>query len=105
MEIFETTPLDGKRGLRLAGELDSHSVPRFKEALVHLQGDGQTELDLSKLTFIDSSGLHAILEFADAENGHGCVIVEAVPPSLVTLFEISKLTEHPQLEIRVGDGR
>lgn len=107
MKNFEITHLNGERGrVRLAGELDLHSVPELKEALANLHTMGPVKLDLSELTFVDSSGLHAFVEFAGAENGNGPVILEAVPASMVRLFEISRLSEHPRLEIRVGsDGR
>jgi ABC-type transporter Mla MlaB component len=51
-----------RRRLRLIGELDLASAPALTEALTSIDGDGQLTLDLSELTFIDSTGLHAILQ-------------------------------------------
>jgi anti-anti-sigma factor len=92
--------LEGQRGLRLAGELDMHSVEVLNEALAGMSGDGQATLDLSDLTFLDSSGLHAIVAFARAQNGNGSLILEGVSAMMVRLFEITDLTEHPDLDIR-----
>lgn len=105
MKILEITPLDGERGLRLVGELDLHSVPDFREAVGQLNGGGHAKLDVSELTFIDSSGLHAIAQFAGAENGNGRVILEGVSARMRSLLEISMLAGLPRLEIRAdSDG-
>ena len=80
METLLVSPLDGERGLRLLGELDMQSAHVFREALANLPGAGQTTLDLSELTFIDSSGLHAILDFANGVNGNGALVLAGMSP-------------------------
>jgi anti-anti-sigma factor len=102
MENLVIHQLDGQRRLRLAGELDMHSVHALNEALAGMSGGGQATLDLSDLTFIDSSGLHAIVAFARNENGNGRLILEGVSTMMVRLFEITDLTEHPNLDIRTA---
>jgi anti-sigma B factor antagonist len=49
--------------LLLAGELDLVAAPALEDAVASLCTDGasEVELDLGQLTFIDSTGLHAIL--------------------------------------------
>lgn len=49
--------------LRLEGELDIAAAPALEDAVAQLCTDGasEVELDLSQLSFIDSTGLHAIL--------------------------------------------
>ena len=101
MDTLEITYLDGERGLRLAGELDMQTAPRLEEALAGMQGGGQPRLDLSQLTFIDSSGLRAITAFARAENGHGRLILDGVSEMMFRIFEVTDLTEHPGLEVRL----
>jgi anti-anti-sigma factor len=104
MEDLEITSIDGERGLRLAGELDLSTVHQLKSALAGSVTTGQMRLDLSGLTFIDSSGLHAIAECARAENGNGPVILEGVSSRVHRIFEITNLVQHPNLEIRATDG-
>ena len=53
---------DGR--FRLVGELDGVAVASVRERLVSLSGD--VEFDCSKVTFIDSSGLHLLVAIRDA---------------------------------------
>lgn len=102
MEGLEIHAIDGSRGLRLVGELDMQTATRLKEAFARIDGDSQTTLDVSEVTFIDSAGLHAIAEFARGENGSGPVILQGASPHMLRLFEITALAESPTLEIRVA---
>ncbi|MCW3818104.1 STAS domain-containing protein [Micromonospora sp. DR5-3] len=53
----------GAAHLRLAGELDLSTAPELNAAIDRLAADGQRELlvDLSELTFCDSSGIAAFV--------------------------------------------
>jgi anti-anti-sigma factor len=79
-------------------------VTELTEALARMPDAGQARLDLSGLTFIDSTGLHAIVEFARSDCANGRLILEGPSPMLVRMFEITGLEKHPNLEIRAGDG-
>ena len=62
MESLTITPLVApQHGVRLIGELDMATVTRLKEALETVSRNGPVTLDMAELTFIDSSGLHAIM--------------------------------------------
>jgi anti-anti-sigma factor len=100
MEAFVVTQMDGQRGLALTGELDLQSVDSLKEALARLPAGGQATLDLSEMTFIDSTGLHAIMDFAGGENGSGPVVLEGVSAHVAKVFEITQLTDSGLVEIR-----
>ena len=100
METLEITQLEGEQGLRLAGELDLISVPRLREAFANVPRSGPAALDISALTFIDSSGLHAIVEIAGAQDGSGPLIVKGASEMMLRMFKITNLTEHPGLDIR-----
>jgi anti-anti-sigma factor len=99
MQALEITYRDGDTGLRLAGELDLRTRPQLSEAVARIRDNGQMTLDLSEVTFIDSSGLHAIVEIASTNNGHP-LILEGLPATMRRLFEITHLAQHPNLEIR-----
>ena len=64
MSVLEISPLPGVAGLRLDGELDLATAPLLKEALVDLGSERDVHLDLALLTFLDSSGVHAIVALA-----------------------------------------
>ena len=53
----------GARGLALSGELDLTGAPRIEEQLQSalLEGTGAYVLDLSGLTFMDSTGVNTLL--------------------------------------------
>jgi anti-anti-sigma factor len=48
---------DGRLVLRLAGDLDSDAAPELHRVVDELPDPSDTVLDLSGLTFVDSSGL------------------------------------------------
>jgi anti-anti-sigma factor len=98
-ETFALVPLDEPlKGVRLIGELDIATVPTLKDALAPLAGQGPVTLDLSELTFIDSSGLHAILQFSSSLNGDGLTLANA-SQSVSRLLEIVQLDTHPGIQI------
>jgi anti-anti-sigma factor len=103
-ETLRVSALDGERGLRLQGELDMATAPLLAEALAGMAGDGRPRLDLSELVFMDSSGLHVIVDFARRENGDGPVILDGVSPLVLRMFEIANITDYPHLEIRPDGG-
>jgi anti-sigma B factor antagonist len=60
--------------LDLAGELDLASAPELHHTLHRLCGNGTTsiELDLSDVSFIDSTGIRTLLEAQSLCGQHGC---------------------------------
>lgn len=56
-------PLGEARLIRASGELDMSTAPDLRHTLGAARDDGITAvLDLAEVTFIDSSGLHLLLE-------------------------------------------
>ena len=93
------------RGLRLVGELDISSVGDLTDALTSMSGDGDLTLELSELEFIDSSGLHAILQYAGSLNGGGDHLTLASPSAMTRrVFEIAELAKHPNVVIEDTSG-
>jgi len=58
--IFESTA-DGRRVIAPRGELDLSTAAQLKERLA---GNIDTVLDLSELSFIDSTGIHVVVSTA-----------------------------------------
>ena len=84
---------DGPGVLRVevAGELDLATVPQLGDALSRAVADDLLViLDLRELTFIDSTGLHAIVGAQErlGEDGRRLALVRG-PPSVQRVFELT----------------
>ena len=78
------------------GELDAMSAPRLHEALTGLITDGETTVlvDLANVTFIDSSGLTAlVVGQRHLEDAGGELRLVSVPDAVAQLFAISGLDQ------------
>jgi anti-sigma B factor antagonist len=77
-------PDDGTptRRLEVAGELDVVSGGELREAVDRVLGESDQPLvvDLSRVTFVDSSGLAALLAAAQAADRQGTPFSVACPP-------------------------
>ena len=60
---LELSPLVDDAGIKLTGEVDLATARRLTDALANISTDSEVHLELSELTFIDSSGLGAIVAF------------------------------------------
>lgn len=80
--------------IAMGGELDMASVPTLREHLMQVEGEGVILADLRGLSFIDSSGLGALLEANKRSelNGHRFFTVGASTTAR-RLFRITG-TEH-----------
>jgi anti-sigma B factor antagonist len=102
VEILEvrTEERDGFVHMALAGELDLSSVAKVQEALRRVEADPPSTLvvDLSKLTFLDSTGLRCIVT-ADQrarDEGRRVVIVRG-PDAVQRVFAITRLEERLEM--------
>jgi anti-sigma B factor antagonist len=95
LELYEERS-DACRTLVLIGELDMASAPALDAAVRRVCADGteQVALDLSKLTFMDSTGLRVMLVAKDLCELHGCEFQLVPGPAQVQrLFEVTGLLE------------
>jgi anti-anti-sigma factor len=87
--------------LHLTGELDPHTAPALQAALKTTLADEPSSLvlDLTELTFIDSSGLRVLIDAhkAIAELG-GELVVRNPSSTAQRLLEITKLEDHFRIE-------
>jgi anti-sigma B factor antagonist len=91
---------DGARLVRLAGEFDLAGVDGFERRLQGVPGPREDTLvlDLSGLTFIDSSGLRAVV-MADHRvraEGKRCVIVRG-PERVDRVLDLTGVSERLEL--------
>jgi anti-sigma B factor antagonist len=83
--------------VRVKGELDAYSAPSLEDLGTNLLADGVTEivLDLAATSFVDSSGLRAILTLhRRIENDRGELALGNPSEPVLRLLEITGLTEH-----------
>ena len=97
LEITQVSP----EHYRLRGELDMASAVTFGDAMSPVaQGGTQLVLDLEDLTFIDSSGLRALVQLSDQMNGSAPLVLSNVPHGVQRLLDIVGLNTLPGIEVR-----
>jgi anti-anti-sigma factor len=102
MDILEVTTQDsgGQVTISLKGELDLSSVGKVQEALRRVEAEGPALLilDLSNLTFLDSTGLRAVVTADERarENGRRLVVVRG-PDAVQRVFAITRLEERLEM--------
>jgi anti-sigma B factor antagonist len=94
-------------GIELRGELDAHNAELLREALSPVPETGDFRVDVSGVTFIDSSGLRILLELHQslARDGRRLVLLTPSRP-VARLVQIAGLTSHLHIEPPLDpDGR
>ncbi|MFL5823454.1 MAG: STAS domain-containing protein [Solirubrobacteraceae bacterium] len=80
--------------LTLVGELDMASAPVLKERLGQLRREGHDVLmDLSRLAFMDSTGLEVVIQSINASSREGwrLSIDSNLAPQVGSLFKLTNL--------------
>ena len=88
--------IDGHLCVRFAGELDLATAPEAQEAVSRARRDhpGPLRLDLSGLTFLDSTGLRLVAELHTACRADGCALsIAPGPRSVQRVFEVAGVSE------------
>jgi len=86
-ELFVVLKMEGEK-------LNTLNAPDLKSELLVLNAEGFRNiiLDLSAITFIDSSGLSAILVANRlCKDSHGTLVVTGLHPNVIKLVKISQL--------------
>jgi anti-sigma B factor antagonist len=101
--MIETT--DRPNVLPLDGEIDLHVSPRIAGALAAMVEDKPKQLvvDLSKVTYIDSSGLAVLIEgMQNVESYGGKFALAGLQDNVRPIFEIARLDQvfriHPDVD-------
>jgi anti-sigma B factor antagonist len=91
----------GRHVLVLSGELDIASADQLEAMVRRICAKAKSEvvLDLSRLTFMDSCGLRAVLRAGEVceEHGHEFALVPG-PENVQRVFELARLTERLPFE-------
>lgn len=84
--------VDGVGAVRVisaSGSIDSATVKQFADTLTELADDaGRTVLDLSGLTYINSSGMAALIKHSDAiGTAGGALVLAGMPDTIMSVFD------------------
>ena len=102
MEILDvsTEDRDGLVHVALVGELDLSTVAKVQEELrrIEVNSPATVVVDLSKLTFLDSTGLRCIVTADERarEQGRRIVVVRG-PDAVQRVFAITRLEERLEM--------
>ena len=102
---FQIHDGDGAGVISVTGELDLHTSPRLRDALLsHLANDARNlSVDLSGVTFIDSTGLSVLIAaLRRARSVGGDVRLRAPSRQTYKVLELTKLTEVFAIDGEVG---
>ena len=97
LSIDISFPVEGITLVELAGELEVVSVDEFSVRMADLDGGGRSHvvIDVSGVTFIDSSGINALIRSVRSVEARGGTAVVASPSAVAQrVFAITLL---PQL--------
>jgi anti-sigma B factor antagonist len=109
----ERTPGPDGICVAVAGEVDIDSAPRMRRALAAaVREASQVVVDLGAVTFLDSSGLSALIATQQGADAAGVTLrLQHVPPAvlrLLTMTGVSSLfdiTSPPATELPAVPGR
>ena len=83
----------------LIGEIDAHTAGQVRDTVLLVPEDADVRLDMSQVSFIDSSGLRVILEANQAIERNGRRLVLIAPSRPVTrVIEVAGLVSHLHIE-------
>jgi anti-sigma B factor antagonist len=88
--------VEGFTFLALRGEFDAAAVARFRGQLTELMGAGrhQVAVDLGEVTFVDSTGLGALVAgMTELRMRGGDLVLVCIPERVLALLEITSLTK------------
>jgi anti-anti-sigma factor len=86
-------------GIAFSGEIDAHAARLVRSTLLPLADSGALRVDLSGVTFIDSSGLRVVLEVHQALERAGRHLVLVAPSRPVArLIQVAGLSSHLHLD-------
>jgi len=88
------------RWFRVAGELDLATAERLVDRLGPVaEAPGDLHLEASRLTFIDSSGLHALIRLSRKLDDHGRLILHRADPFVRNVVSIAGLDRQRLFEL------
>jgi anti-sigma B factor antagonist len=100
LEISRREARDGSVELRLTGELDLSTAPQLEEAIAEVMDPSTEEIvvDLSGLSFMDSSGLRVLLAAdSDTKASGKRLRIARGPEAVDRVFRLTGLDAHLEM--------
>jgi anti-anti-sigma factor len=104
---FEVMQGEEQGSLRLTGELDVAEADAFIErATGEVPSDGDLVLELEELTFIDSSGVRALVTIAGMLRSGRRLVLQDPTPAVRRVLDLIGIGEAAAaIEVRTGTGK
>lgn len=83
--------------IELVGDIDLAAVEGLAADFLR---DPVSVVDLSGVTFMDSTGLHVLVEAARRRNGQGPLRLRNPSPHVIRMMEIVGVDEMPEIDVR-----
>jgi anti-sigma B factor antagonist len=99
--------LEGTAVVTVAGEIDVYTSPLLQERLVEVLRDGISSivLDLSAVTFLDSTGLGVLITgLKRCRSAEGDLSLVTAQPNVLKVLEITGLNDVFQIHDSVDDA-
>lgn len=96
MQLIEVAPGE----FQVSGEIDAHSSESFAEALAAAAERSEAAtVDMSGVTFMDSSGLRVLVEAQQrAEAGGPSLVLRSPSRQITRLLDLAGLTENFEID-------
>jgi anti-sigma B factor antagonist len=103
---FEVEELDGCAVVRSGGEIDTHTVHEFHATVTRASSlASRVVLDLAGVTFVDSSGLGALIVARNsAREGGGSLSLVSPPPVVRRLLGSTRLHDVFDIHESLGEA-
>ena len=99
--------VDGTAVVAVAGEIDVYTSPLLQERLVEVLRDGSSSivLDLSAVTFLDSTGLGVLITgLKRCRSAEGDLVLVTAQPNVLKVLEITGLNDVFKVHDSVDDA-
>jgi anti-anti-sigma factor len=90
----------GNPVIAFSGEIDLATSPEMSSALEPwTRAGGPVTIDLSEVTFMDSTGVHALVDAARALGDRGCIVIHGAHDGLSKVFALLRLDWVPNIHV------
>lgn len=90
----------GNPVVAFSGEIDLATAPGMSAALEPwVEAGGPVTVDLSEVTFMDSTGVHALVDAARALGGRGYIVIHGAHGGLSKVFQLLMLEQVPNIHV------
>jgi anti-anti-sigma factor len=87
--VSDPSPTRSKVALRLCGEIDVSNAEDLRSALeAGIEEGGPILIDVRELTFMDSAGVHVLVQAAEAMDDRGCLVIHGERRPLSRLLDL-----------------